>query len=306
MRRILDPAQIESFAREIPRIRLPDPTVFAARGQRLHALSEGHPLEGYLRLMALLCAAQQQALDSHRGTPLPASLLSAATQAVPGMPLLPAMGTQREVLWRDVLQELCTAVAEAPHFPERVKETVRHLTEVPTEELERQVEEVLGAGDGVEPQSAPFLMAALQVQWVLRVSQLPVKLFSRLETGTVCPICGTAPVASIVHADKDYDGYRYLSCGLCATEWHMVRVKCSHCQSTAGIHYQSIENGPAGIRAEVCEQCRTYRKIFYHEHALTAEAVADDLASIGLDLLLTEAGFHRASGNPLLWQPGAG
>jgi FdhE protein len=31
--------------------------------------------------------------------------------------------------------------------------------------------------------------------------------------------------------------------------------------------------------------------------------VADDLASLNLDLLLGQSGYHRASGNPLLWQP---
>jgi len=31
--------------------------------------------------------------------------------------------------------------------------------------------------------------------------------------------------------------------------------------------------------------------------------VADDLASLALDLLMSEAGYHRGSGNPLLWQP---
>jgi FdhE protein len=31
------------------------------------------------------------------------------------------------------------------------------------------------------------------------------------------------------------------------------------------------------------------------------EPVADDLASLALDLLVSEAGYHRASGNPLLW-----
>jgi FdhE protein len=31
--------------------------------------------------------------------------------------------------------------------------------------------------------------------------------------------------------------------------------------------------------------------------------VADDLASVALDLLLAEEGYHRASGNPLLWLP---
>jgi FdhE protein len=33
--------------------------------------------------------------------------------------------------------------------------------------------------------------------------------------------------------------------------------------------------------------------------------VADDVASLALDLLLGEQGYHRASSNPLLWLPNA-
>ena len=36
------------------------------------------------------------------------------------------------------------------------------------------------------------------------------------------------------------------------------------------------------------------------------EPVADDLASFALDVLMGEEGFVRRSGNPLLWQDGAG
>ncbi len=32
------------------------------------------------------------------------------------------------------------------------------------------------------------------------------------------------------------------------------------------------------------------------------EPVADDLASLALDLLMGEAGYARSSGNPMLWQ----
>jgi FdhE protein len=83
----------------------------------------------------------------------------------------------------------------------------------------------------------------------------------------------------------------------------MVRVKCSHCFTTQGISYQSIEDGPKGIRAECCDTCRTYRKILYQEDDGAIEPVADDLASLALDLLLSEAGYRRASANPLLFSP---
>jgi FdhE protein len=66
--------------------------------------------------------------------------------------------------------------------------------------------------------------------------------------------------------------------------------------------YHSIEGGSAAIRAESCEECHTYRKILYQEKDPDVEPVADDLASLGLDLLMAEAGYHRGSGNPLLWQ----
>jgi len=313
MQRVLDPAQIEAFAQQqIPRVRLPDaPSVFAVRAGRLLALAKDHPLAGYLELMALLCEAQQRALGTRAGQALPEPLLLEASRAVRhGMPPLPAMGLNRSPLWREILTELCAALEGAPNFPAQVGSTLARLAAAPPSQLEQQADALLsGAGSGVDAPCAPLVMAALQVYWTLRVLQLPVEQLAQLpQVSLVCPLCGSLPVASVVQSGsqgvgKDQHGLRYMSCGLCASEWHLVRVKCSHCESTAGIHYQSIEGGPKGIRAEVCGQCHTYRKIFYREDEPAAEAVADDLASIALDLLVAEAGFHRASGNPLLWQP---
>jgi FdhE protein len=100
---------------------------------------------------------------------------------------------------------------------------------------------------------------------------------------------------------------------LCATEWHMVRVQCSACGASGkDIGYNSLKSnaadtlsaaGGGAVRAETCEQCRGYRKIMYQEHDTGVDPVADDLASLALDLLLGEQGYHRASGNPLLWMP---
>jgi FdhE protein len=102
--------------------------------------------------------------------------------------------------------------------------------------------------------------------------------------------------------DGQSQGYRYLHCALCASEWHLVRVTCSQCQNTENIGYHSIAGGSAAIRAESCDRCHTYRKILYQEKDADVEPVADDLASLALDLLMAEAGYHRGSGNPLLWQ----
>jgi FdhE protein len=334
MQRVLDPAQIEAFGtqRTIPRVRLPDPSnVFSIRAQRLRKLSEGSAVGDYLRLMAVLADAQQAALDrlmadqGAAGTPVEnaqrgASVSGAArtdTQTTfeehirqakaHGMPLLQAAGERRDPIWHTILHQLCDTIAAAAGFPGGVAAACARLREVPAQALEEQADLLLvSSSENVDAQAAPFIMAALQVHWVRLVCSLGfdsvAEHVGRVDVPGVCPVCGTLPVASIVRAEKAYQGYRYLHCALCATEWHMVRIKCSHCLSTAGIHYHSIEGGSSAVRAESCDVCRTYRKICYEEHDTAVEPVADDLASLALDLLMTEEGFHRGSGNPLLFQ----
>ncbi len=53
--------------------------------------------------------------------------------------------------------------------------------------------------------------------------------------------------------------------------------------------------------AESCDECGTYRKVVSQEKDPLAEPLADDLASLMLDLLMGETKFQRASPNPLLY-----
>jgi FdhE protein len=314
MQRVLDPAQIEAFAqRAIPRVRLPDPaSIFSNRAARLRKLSEGHAVGDYLRLMAAVAEAQQGALETLLKSPATASRSSQNEERMQqarehGMPLLQAEGWSHDAVWRVILLELCDAISATPGFPDGVAAACRRIRELPAEVLDEQVDLLLSAAShGVDVPAAPFIMAALQVYWTRMVCTLSLDVVAE-HVGSVglpgiCPVCASLPVASVVRAEKAYQGYRYLHCSLCATEWHLVRVKCSHCESTAGIHYRSIEGGSSAIRAEACDSCKTYRKICYQEHDMSVEPVADDLGTLALDLLMTEAGFHRGSGNPLLWQ----
>ena len=263
----------------------------------------------YLRLMAALADAQQRELDAlmSDGSRVAAGDQRLRTAREHGMPPLQADGWPRDPHWRTVLFGLCDAIAAAPGFPAAVAAACARFRALPVETLEEQAELLLSAAStGVDAQAAPFIMAALQVSWTRMACSFNhdevAEHIGGVDVPGVCPVCGTLPVASVVRAEKGYQGYRYLHCALCATEWHLVRIKCSHCESTAGIHYHTIEGGSTAIRAESCEQCRTYRKICYQEHDMEVEPLADDLASLSLDLLMTEAGFHRGSGNPLLWQ----
>ncbi|MDB6088849.1 MAG: formate dehydrogenase accessory protein FdhE [Gammaproteobacteria bacterium] len=321
MQRILDPAQIESFAqRAIPRIRLPDPAnLFARRAERLRELGRNHVIGDYLRLMATVSDAQQAALDALSLLPPPSGqaageveqrMAQARTHA---MPPLQAAGWPRDNRWRTILNELCDAVTVSAGSPDAVRAACTRVRERPAAHLEEQANLLLADGtEGVDAEAAPFITAALQVYWVHLATSLTLDAARDLalehhsavpvDVSGVCPVCGTLPVASVVRADKQYQGYRYLHCALCSTEWHLVRVKCSHCLSTEGIAYQGIEGGSEAIRAECCEHCHTYRKILYQEKDMEIEPVADDLGSLALDLLMAEEGYHRGSGNPLLWQ----
>lgn len=308
MQRILDPGQIEAFAqRNIQRLRLPDRAlVFSTRAMRLRQQSEsgalGHSIGDYLQLMAHLADAQHTALASIEPA-LPNAEQMAHAQTF-HMPLVSVGSWRREEHWRESLRSICDALTALPDISIPVRSVCDRLRALEPEQLEAQADSLLATqSSAVDAASAPFVMAALQVYWVALASRMSIDVIGELDVPGLCPTCGTLPVASVVRADSRSQGLRYLHCALCATEWHMVRVKCSHCQSTKGISYQSIESGPRGIRAECCDACHTYRKILYQEEDVAVEPVADDLASLALDLLLGEAGYRRAHPNPLLWNP---
>lgn len=302
MQRILEPGQIEALAsRSVPRLRLPErDRVFSARAERLRHLSRGHSLAGYLELLATLADAQHAALQ-HLDVTLPDGSQRAEAQAH-RMPVLPAIGWPRAAAWRGVLEGLVATIKAGP-FPPAVAAACTRLATCAVGQLEAEADSLLAAEVRVaDPAAALLVMGALQVYWVAMATRLAPEDVALPEASGVCPVCGTLPVASIVHSRAPYAGYRYLHCGLCATEWHRVRIECTQCNAIEGVAYHSIEGGSAAIRAESCDRCQSYRKIFYQEHDAGVDPVADDVASLTLDLLLTEAGFHRASGNPLLWQ----
>jgi len=319
MQRILDPAQIEAFAeRSIPRLRLADTaTLYLKRAQRLSALSAGSAIGDYLQLMASLCEGQHRASEKWltRRDPARADMEGLPTRIaraqVHGLPVLQASAWSRDAGWRAVLVELCESLRS--RAPESARSVCERLLKEEPAWLETQADRVLGvSGGAMDLQSAPFVMAALQVYWggLVQVLERDSATLSSLHSGPaetamagVCPVCGTLPVASVVRADAQYQGYRYLHCPLCATEWHLVRVKCSHCLSSEGIHYHYLAQESEAVRAESCDCCRSYRKILYHEKDPAAEPVADDLASLSLDLLMGGERYRRPSGNPFLWQP---
>ena len=312
MQRILSRGEIEGLDHTlIPRVILPEPSsVFADRAVRLRMLAQGHPLSGYLLLMAHVADAQQQALLSYSAEPV--SDAQAALAQSYGMPPLQAVGAPRDPQWRDILDSMLGHVAAASDVPASAVDICLALQQLASrnpDALEALADKLLDgpddeAGSAAAPDAmAPFVMAALQVVWTGQASSFDHKQLPVVSPFGVCPACGSLPVASIVRVGGRRDGCRYMCCGLCATEWHLVRVVCSHCEATKDVAYHLIEGGSDAIKAESCDHCHVYRKIFYQEKDLYVDPVADDLASLTLDVLMGQEGYSRASGNPLLWQP---
>lgn len=299
--RILQPGEIETLDRTSPiRVRLPQPaSLFAERAARLLQRAEGNPIGDYLRFLAQLVTAQQQAATTVTTAPPDAAAMAQAQAH--SMPLLPA-AAHIDLAWHGVLDSLLAAVAAGPAVPEALAPVLDTLRDMPAPERDTLARRVLVGlvSEPAELAAAPLVMAALQVVFADRASRLAVADIPYTDPATICPVCGTPPVASVLRIGGREAGLRYLHCGTCCTEWHMVRVKCTHCESTKGVRYQGIEEAGEVVLAETCDACHTYRKIANQEKDPLAEPLADDLATLLLDLLMGETDFARASTNPFL------
>jgi len=302
--RILEPGQLEAPAGEIPFLRLPDiRTVFSRRATRFRHLAQGHPLGGFLTLLGALSDAQQAELDMFPEVPLPsADALDLARQH--GLPPLGVHMWQRDPAWRNTYTGLLRRL-ENYVLPDDTRRLLDELTYPDADWLEHQADLLLNSEyASQDARMTPFVAAALQTYWVHMVQSLGAAAFDRIESASLCPACGQRPVASVLYGGGVDTGLRYLHCSLCATEWHMVRAKCSNCESTKGISYFELEGGNGAIKAEACDACNTYLKVLYLARDFESEPCADDCASLGLDILLDESGKQR-SGPNLYLHPGS-
>jgi FdhE protein len=300
--RVLEPGQMEPPMGEIPFLFLPARDLFARRAERFRLLSKGQHLGDYLAFLALLSDAQQDALNQFPVQSLPDSHEQARCREH-GMPILDSRSWPRNPVWMGGLKMILRQMSEAA-LPQPARETVASLIKTSDAELEAIGDRVL-AGDlaNISPQELPFVAAALQVYWVHMASSLKEHAFGRLKQGGLCPVCGSYPSAGIVRGGGREQGLRYLSCSLCASLWHMVRIKCSSCEYTHGIHYYTLEGSNTAVKAESCNNCNSYLKLLYLGKDPQMEATADDLATLALDMLMDREGKSRGGPN-LFFHPG--
>jgi FdhE protein len=324
--RVMSPEEIAARGGgETPYFQWPQrASVFAERAMRLRQLARGHAMGDFLDFAADIAQAQQARLAAMPALPLPdAAALDAAARA--GRPPLSATDWPLDAAWRGVLRALVADLQRGarPH----VKPALDHLAAADDALLDRHADALLHgllpAGGALDLAAAPIVAAALQVVWTGLVLEVQRRWtddgqggagqpFGRTDEPGLCPCCGSRPVASIVRIAGELQGQRYLHCSLCSMQWHLMRIRCAHCGSGKHIAYQSLDaasadeaDGPgraaqAALQAETCEDCGHYLKILHAERDPFAEPVADDLASLTLDLLLSEAGLQRHGVNLLL------
>ncbi len=282
-----------------PFVRLPDPrVVFKQRSDRFRALAANHELKPYLLFLADIGAVQHDIQDGLPAVEMPAAeaLARARQHAMP--PLDRARFTFDPAC--DATFERVLASCGACPIPEPAGAALQRVRAADAAMRAGMAKSVLSDAIPVEALAEHvFVAAATQVHFARLAARLDANSLVPVGDG-VCPACGGPPVSSMVVGWFGAHGTRFCACATCATMWNYVRVRCTVCGSTKGISYEEVEGGPGTVKAECCSECRSYVKILYQQKDPALDPVADDVASLGLDLKLRETGLRRAGVDPFL------
>jgi FdhE protein len=284
---------------EPPFVRLPDPsTLFQSRAERFQALAVSHELAPFLLFLSGLSSCQHQSQDGLPYADLPAEEDRARAREH-AMPPLDRGRFTADAAFDATLGRLLQ-LAEGVDMPDTARAALGRVIAANAASRIAMARAVLAneipAADFADH---VFVAAALQVHYARLAAQFNAKRLVPVGHGA-CPVCSGAPVCSMVVGWQGAHNSRFCVCSLCATQWNYVRIKCTLCSSTKGIAYREVEGGNGTIWAETCESCRSYVKILHQHKNPGLDPVADDVASLGLDLLLREGEYRRGSVNPFL------
>ncbi len=282
-----------------PSVVSPEPaTLFQARAARFRALAPGHQLQPYLSFLADLCEAQH-AIQKGLPNPVLPSDEDLGRAVEFGMP---AIARERFEVDDVVLQTLHRLFDQATDMamPESARAALTRVRLADDDQLAGIARAVLAVEIPADQVAEHvWVGAGLQVHFARLAEGIDGRRLSFIADG-VCPACGGAPATTSLVNWAEAERSRFCLCSLCATRWYAVRVKCVACSSTKGIHYKAIEGVSETIKAECCDECRSYVKILSEDVDRALEGIADDVASLGLDMLVREEGFRRAGLNLFL------
>lgn len=281
-------------------ILLADPKArFARTALRLAVLARDHPMEAWLRFLAQVSGAQHVAATTLASLP-PLDAGTVERAVFDRTPPLAADNFHRNPVWREGLAVLIGSL-DRSNLPAQLTVAIDELRRSDEDAVESLASGFLHIGVSTDDAAkALYVAAALQVYFTRLASSLPVEKLRLLPQRGLCPCCGSPPVSGIITATGDTPGTRYLHCSLCSTAWNHVRAVCITCEGSGKLELRSIEGGTEVVKAETCGDCHSYSKVLYSAKDMQVDAFADDLATLGLDVLVSEAGWARHAPNPLL------
>jgi FdhE protein len=293
-----DPIPIGDVAQP-PFARLPDPTaLFAHRAVRLEALAEGHELRPYVLFVAGVCDAQHRVQAD-----LPEALLPPADAIARSREFkMPPLDRFQLIHDRAVsaIWEKLAAILDGVVMPESARLALQRVKAADPERFTTLagavIENAIPLDDIAEH---VFVFAALQVHFARLAARLDAQALVPVGQG-VCPACGSPPISTMIVGWSGAKNTRFCACSLCGTLWNYPRIKCVLCGSTEGISYQEIEGRSAAVKAETCKACHGYVKILHQHIEPTLDPVADDIATLALDLLLRQSEYRRGAVDPFL------
>lgn len=189
----------------------------------------------------------------------------------------------------DLLPGLLTlAASKGP--PELAEEAGARAADLPETARAR----LLAYWEGDRESAGDYLSRALLRPWAATLAAAGVSP-QRLHREGHCPFCGGRPIVSFRRTDPESHGAaRWLTCGLCGTDWLFARVRCPSCQEADPAKLPAFQSeAHAGVRIEACETCRRYLKSIDLTLDMRPIPEVDDLVSIAMDLWAIEQGFTR-------------
>ncbi len=282
-----------------PAVVPPDPAaLFGARAARLRKLTADHQLAPYLNFVADLAEAQQRIVA---GLPKPTLPPQDEIERDAGHGMAPIARARVAIddVALNTLERFLDETADVamPDSAAAARDGV-----IACDETERRamIANVLADSLPVEEIAEHvFVAAAMQVHFARLAALLPVEKLKPVGDGA-CPACGGPPATSSVVNWSRSQASRFCCCATCSTKWHVVRVKCVACSTTKGLHYLHVEGAADTIKAECCDECKTYLKIFHAMKDPELDPIADDVASAGLDLMVRDKGYGRSGFNVFL------
>ena len=289
----LEQQNTSSVIRQIPLLFYPSTkTLYIHRAARLKTLAENNPLSDYLLFCTKIAEQQAKLINQQNAIEAPNLLNNGlAPLSLENLPL--------NDIWQDYLSDLLNSFSD---ISEQIEAVIQRLKQNNPEQLQEKAISLLqGKFDLVEGNESIFIWSALSVYYSQLANQIKGKAVAEnTDQNWLCPVCNSLPVASVIQLGGN-NGLRYLHCSLCESEWYVPRVKCTCCDNMQDIQYFSLDNEMAAIKTECCDACHSYLKILDQDKDPHIEVIADDVASLILDIKTEEEGFAKSGINPFVF-----